>query len=302
MRHLLPCLAVLILASCGGSDKQSEPDIYAYDASKPLALQDNGRVNKDHPIQVRDISFAGTSERVPAFLLKPSGKGPYPAVIYLHGQGGDRFELLQSAAWIAARGAVALTVESPYSPNRNIELGPGVEGLRKERNRTIMGVLELRRAVDLLQSMPEVDDGNIGFVGYSAGARTGAILAGVEPRIKAFVFMSGGEDTVDEFLTLVSSPEQKKEIRPLMEDTDGLKYIAQASPSKLYFQAGRKDTIVPRDALETLIRAGSEPKKVSWYAAGHDLAVPKAQRDQLDWLSQELGVDGPVAKGADTGP
>jgi dienelactone hydrolase len=196
---------------------------------------------------------------------------------------------------------VTLTVESPYSPNREIELGGGVEGLQRERNRTVQGVVELRRAVDLLQSLPQVDDDRIGFVGYSAGARTGAILAGVEPRIRAFVFMSGGEDPVDEFLQVVSA-EQRDKVRPLLEDTDGLRYIAQASPSKLFFQAGRNDRIVPKDALETLIRAGSEPKKVAWYDAGHDLAIPKAQREQLEWLEQELEIEGPPVEGAVAGP
>lgn len=301
MRRLLALLAVVILPACGGESKDAEPDLYAYDEDAPVAKQDAGLANKDYPIAIHDISFDGGPERVPAFLLLPPGKGPYPAVIYLHGQGGDRLEMLYTASWLAARRAVTLTVESPYSPNRAIELGRGVEGLRKERDRTVQGVIELRRAVDLLQSLPQVDDERIGFVGYSAGARTGAILAGVEPRIKAYVFMSGGEDSVDEFMSLVS-PEQQDEVRPLLEDTDGLKYIAQASPSELFFQAGLKDKIVPKDALETLIEAGSQPKKVSWYKAGHDLAIPKAQRDQLDWLEEVLEIEGPPVEGAETGP
>jgi dienelactone hydrolase len=308
MRAPLACLAVLLLAACGGGNDTSSSDpgdtrteIYAYDADEPVAMQDAGRANSDYPIEIHDVSFDGGAERVPGFLLLPPGKGPYPAVIYLHGSGGDRVEMVYTASWLAARRAVALTVESPYSPNREIELGPGVEGLRKERNRTVQSVIELRRAVDLLQSLPQVDDDRIGFVGYSAGARTGAILAGVEPRIKAFVFMSGGEDPVDEFLTLVQ-PDQKAEVRPLMEDTDGLHFVGQASPSKLFFQAGRNDQVVPRDALETLIKAGSEPKKVTWYDAGHDLAVPQAQRDQLNWLAQVLEIEGPPVEGAEAGP
>jgi dienelactone hydrolase len=302
MRHLVACLALLILSACGGGSNTDAGDpIYGYDTDEPIAKQDAGLANSDYPIKIHDISFDGGNERVPAFLLLPPGEGPYPAVIYLHGQGGDRLEMLYTASWLAGRRAVALTVESPYSPNRSIELGPGVEGLRKERNRTVQGVVELRRAVDLLQSLPQVDDDKIGFVGYSAGARTGAIVAGVEPRIKAFVFMSGGEDSVDEFMSLVSE-EQRAEVKPLLEDTDGLKYIAQASPSKLFFQAGRKDSVVPKDALETLINAGSEPKKVSWYDAGHDLAIPKAQRDQLNWLADVLEIDGPPVEGAETGP
>jgi dienelactone hydrolase len=301
MRHVLPWLAVLILAACGGGGKKETNDVYAYDASAPLATRDAGVVNKDYPIKVRDVSFDGGKERVPAFLLVPPGKGPYPAVVYLHGQGGDRFEMLVTASWLAGRRAVALTVESPYSPNRGIELGPGVEGLRKERDRTVQGIIELRRAVDFLQSLPQVNDDRIGFVGYSAGARSGAILAGVERRIRAFVFMSGGEDAVEEFMALVP-PEQEGQIRPLLEDTDGLKYIAQASPARLLFQAGRRDKVVPRDALETLIRAGSEPKDVRWYDAGHDLGIPRAQREQLAWLSRVLKIEGPPVEGAATGP
>ena len=302
MRHAFACFLALTLAACGGSESASKQDaeIYAYDESKPLALRDNGVVNENYPVKVRDVSFAGPSERVPAYLITPPGKGPYPAVIYLHGAGGDRLEMVYRASWLAGRRAVGLTVESPYSPNREIQLGPGVAGLRKERTRTVMGIVELRRAVDLLQSLPQVDDDRIGFVGYSAGARSGAILAGVEPRIRAFVLMSGGEDTVDEFMALVP-PEQEDEVRPLLEDTDGLKYVAQASPSKLLFQAGRRDQIVPRDALETLIRAGSEPKLVKWFDAGHALNT-KAERDQLEWLTNELEIEGPPVEGALTGP
>src|SRR5215210_6541228 len=144
MRWVPPLLAVLVLAACGGGSDDAggkrpvSDDIYAYNASRPIARQDAGLAYKDYPIAIHDISFDGGKEPVPAFLLLPPGKGPYPAVIYLHGQGGDRLEMLYSASWIAARRAVALTVESPYSPNRAIELGNGVQGLRRsatERSR-----------------------------------------------------------------------------------------------------------------------------------------------------------------------
>ena len=42
--------------------------------------------------ELRVISFAGTSQyRIPAFLLVPEGKGPFPAVLALHDNGGEYF-------------------------------------------------------------------------------------------------------------------------------------------------------------------------------------------------------------------
>ena len=172
--------------------------------------------------------------------------------------------------------------------------------MRGERNLTILGVKELRRAVDLLQSLPQVDDEHIGFLGFSAGARTGALLAGVEHRLKAVVLMSGGETTVDQVLQAVDRRDREK-LRPLFEDTDGLAYIARSSPTKLLFQAGREDEIVPRDALQRLYRAAGKPKEIRWYDGGHDLPL-QAYRDHLAWLQQALSIQGPPVPGASTGP
>ena len=103
----------------------------------------------------------------------------------------------------------------------------------------MQSVIGCAGAVDLLQSLPQVDDDKIGFVGYGAGARTGAILASVEPRIKAFVLMSGGEDSVDEFMTLVQS-EQRDEVA--------------AAPRR----HGRTEVHLPGEPFEALLPGGAE--------------------------------------------
>jgi dienelactone hydrolase len=208
--------------------------------------------------------------------------------------------MLLPATWLAGRGAVALSVSSPFTRPEGQITARGIEGVRGERNLTVQGVKELRRAVDLLQSRPEVDDDRIGFLGFSAGARTGALLAGVEHRLKAIVLMSGGETTVDQVLQAVDRRDRDK-LRPLFEDTDGLAYIAQSSPTKLLFQAGREDEIVPRDALQRLYRAAGKPKEIRWYEGGHDLPL-QAYRDHLAWLAQTLSIEGPPVPGASTGP
>jgi dienelactone hydrolase len=273
--------------------------LFEYDRSAPLGFVDNGRVNSASPIVVRDVSYASRGRRVRAFLVLPPGRGPYPAVVYAHGSGEDRLAFVGVAAWLVARGAVAITVDQPSE--RGPDPAPdALSGLRRERDRTARAVVDFRRAVDVLASLPQVDETRIGFVGFSAGARLGAILAGVERRIDAFVLMSGGASRVSEYVAPLR-PGVRGEASALLGAVDPIRYVAQAAPAALLFQNGRRDELVPRRALEALAAAGSEPKDVRWYGAAHSLDV-KAFRDQLDWLSRRLDISGPPVCGASTGP
>ena len=86
----------------------------------------------------------------------------------------------------------------------------------------------------------------------------------------------------------------------MLGSIDPLRYVRRAAPAALLFQDGRRDRIVPRQALLALAHAGSRPKQVRWYPSGHGLDK-EAYRDQLRWLSRELGLGGPVVPGAIAG-
>ena len=58
---------------------------------------------------------------------------------------------------------------------------------------------------------------------------------------------------------------------------------------------------MPHSALVALYRAASRPKRIRWYAAGHNPS-DAAFRDQLAWLSARLGLDGPSVAHVKTGP
>ena len=297
-------VAFLVLAAgCGGggaAKQRAEPPLFHDDARAPVRLRDRGRINHGYPIQVRDVSYAGARGRVSAFLVVPPGKGPFPAVLYLHGTAEDRTRLVVPAAWLAARGAVGLAIDSAFVHARGpIPAGP-IARLRRERDLTVRTVVDLRRGVDLLQSLPQVDPHRIGFVGFSQGAKIGAILAAVEHRIRAFDLMSGGSPTPQSFVASAPASLRAPVLR-ILEQIDPVRYVRLAAPSALFFQDGSLDEYVPRAQLERLARAGSEPKRVRWYAAGHTLNAA-AFRDQLTWLSHELGIRGPVVPGAATGP
>ncbi|HYZ19868.1 MAG TPA: acetylxylan esterase [Gaiellaceae bacterium] len=286
-------LAVAALAGCGGDDGSKDSDLaapFAYDTSKPLQLRTRSTDRGTGGIEVRDISFAGaTGGRQDAYLVLPGKRTDRPAVIYAHGAGGDRYELLDEATKLAQQGAVAITLDMSYSPRRARQLPTqGIPGVRARTQVEVDSVRDIRRAVDLLHSLPEVDDERIGYVGWSAGARMGAVAAGVEHRIKAYDLVAGGATPVSEYLS-EAPQELRPQLEPILNRTDPLRYVGHASPSALFFQNGSQDEIVPIPALRALADEGSDPKEVRWYDSGH---VPTAQAwsDSRTWLADELDL------------
>jgi dienelactone hydrolase len=220
-------------------------------------------------------------------------------VIYVHGSGGDRFQMLPPATWLAARGAVALTVDDPFARNPGLSVGNGLAGLDRLRRIYVQEIVDLRRAVDLLQSLPYVDRKRIAYVGFSAGARMGAVLAGNEPRIGAFDLMSGGALEPAAFVAAAPAADRKAVARSF-QGFDNLQAIRR-SRAHFLIQDGLHDRVVPHAQLVALASAAPKPKQVRWYDAGHPLS-PRALHDQIVWLARELGLDGPVVRGAVTGP
>jgi predicted esterase len=219
----------------------------------------------------------------------------------MHGSGGNRLEFVVEATWLAARGVVGLTIDSPDARHPGgVAIPPGVAGLRTMRNTIVQNIVDLRRAVDLLQARADVDPKRIAYVGFSAGANTGAILAGVEHRIRAYALASGGALPPARYAADAPRRLQGPIVR-ILTPVDALRYVGHAAPSALLFQDGRADRIVPRAALVALARAGSEPKTIRWYGAGHSLDK-RAIHDRIRWLAGRLGVGGPVVRRALPGP
>jgi dienelactone hydrolase len=144
---------------------------FRYDASAPLDYRNTGRVNGAYPIEVDDISYAVPGGRVEGYLALPPGKAHVPAVIYLHGSGENRERFLLPAAWAAGRRAVGMTLTLPSSSAgpRPSGLTPA-QSLARDRRIFASDVVAARRAVDLLQSLRQVDPKRIGLVGWSLGA------------------------------------------------------------------------------------------------------------------------------------
>jgi uncharacterized protein len=287
--------ALALAAGCGGS---SEPEA----TSRPPEprVVDRGRINDaDYPIAVRDLSLPVQGGRVDAYVAAPTGTERRAAAVYVHGQGGDRQQLLVPATWLAARGAVTITITAPSSRARPPRALRGVDALEWQRDLARRDVGAVGAAVDYLAGRPDVDPGRIGFVGWSAGARTGALVAGSERRLRALVLMSGGADPVSAYVD-ASPPHLRLQVRRVLSAVDPLAALAK-SPAAVLIQNGRQDEVVPRSALEALAAAAPAGATVRWYDAPHELG-DAAWRDQLEWLERELAIEGPPVRGAQTGP
>jgi dienelactone hydrolase len=298
---LLALAAVLALAACGGGDDKTDqaPDPFRYDAKAGLGYRDGGVVSQAAGIKVHDISFASPrGGRVKGYLTVPPGDGPFPAVLFLHGSGGSRLNFVPESSWLAGRRVVGMTIDSPFvRPAPRLE---GLPGLRNERNLSVQAVVDVRRAIDVLQSLKQVNDDKIGLLGFSAGAKTAAIAAGIDPRIKAGVIVSGGAPTLQSFVN-ASPPQFRSQVKTILGPTDPTRYIGDAK-GKLLIQIATGDSLVPQADLDRMATAAGDAD-VKRYDGGHKLVTyAPAIHDELDFLWDELGAGKDAVPGALTGP
>lgn len=226
-------------------------------------------------VQVREIAYNGANnERVPAYLVFPPGTGPYPAMIYLHAGAMDKDQYLEEALLLAEMGVVSLLIDGPLGLERVFALGT----LRTSvvRDAYIRTVIDLRRGLDLLQTLPEVDAERIGFVGHSYGATWGGVLAGVETRIKAYVLMAGYAQVSEN-----DTPE--------VPDLDAIHYVGHAAPAAILFQFSEFDPFIDAEEAQLYYDTASEPKTMLWYKTDHHGLKTRGRVDRLQWLSEQLG-------------
>jgi dienelactone hydrolase len=129
-------------------------------------------------------------------LFLPAGAGKKPAVLCLHqttkigksepaGLGGK--VNLQYALQLAQRGYITLAPDYPSFGDHRWEFGPK----SGYRSGTMKAIWDNHRAVDLLQTMPEVAGDRIGVLGHSLGGHNAMFTAAFDQRLKVIVSSCG---------------------------------------------------------------------------------------------------------------
>ena len=160
---------------------------------------------------------------VPAYVLIPDGKGPFPAVNLLHDHGAHLFigkeKMIRPLAcedstvirdaeewaanyggqffgdFLAQHGYVVFSADAPMWGERGQQEGPRRDKYDMIAGNMMMYGIDLSAymtyddlsGTEFLASMPEVDSTRIGCAGWSMGAYRAWMLAALSPHIKAAV-------------------------------------------------------------------------------------------------------------------
>jgi dienelactone hydrolase len=250
-RFVAVLAAAALLAGCGGGDHVSQ----------------------------RSVRIGG----VDGYLVTPGTDGRHPGVVIVHGSGGDRGELLGQATALAKEGVVALTITEPSSAHPQPRAST-LEGLLVQAQRTQeRDTAAVRSAARFLASRADVDHNRLGYLGWSAGAKTGTFVV---DRFRAVALLSAGAATVDQFAA-AAPPPVRADVRRALTPIDPIRAVGRARPGSLLLEDGRQDEIVPHAALLNVVRAAPRGTVVRWYDAGHALS-PRAYADARAWLLRKL--------------
>ena len=277
---------------------------------------------RNHRHAVYDVRYPSpvvspheANNTVPAELYLPLGvtqARAFPAVVCLHII-HDNFDLERLLCTrMAQSGVIALFFKQPYYGERGGTVG---KQMLATGSNIFMGGLEqgledARRAVDILQAMPEVNPQHVGITGISMGAIQSASVCGREPRIhKAFLTL-GGCDIKKIILTAHETRRMKAFIEALPQEEqkriwacidrldpiqakDALRKLAEGG--NLRMVCAEKDEVVPPDCGQRLAEAAGFANRVTWLPGmGHYTAMasfPQIMNDVVTFF----GADVPAA-------
>ncbi|MCS6950939.1 MAG: alpha/beta fold hydrolase [bacterium] len=278
--------------------------LYAYDRDLPLNAEVTEQQRANGYILYRVQYNSVHDKRVPAWWCLPTtGTPPYPCVLIMHGYGGDKKGLQVLAPAFAQRGISTLAIDAEYhgerkQPERDL-LSPYPY---RNRDALVQTVIDLRRAIDFLQSRREIDAKRIGYIGLSMGGILGGILAGVDERVQAPILIVAGGDwgylfrhsqhptavqLREKHADLFQNPQKMNEV---FGPVDPVNWVARIAPRPLLMINGNGDNIVPRECTERLFAAAREPKEIVWLEGGHFPQPDLVLRKVDEWLSKHLAT------------
>jgi eukaryotic-like serine/threonine-protein kinase len=256
--------------------------LYDYDA-RPL----DGRVDERDDTQpqwiTERVSFTAAygSDRLPMMLMLPKGgKPPYQVAVYFPGSDAVRAQTSRGAntyllqfLLVSGRAVAYPIYQQTYERRRE------PTGTNFAREISIQRGQDLRRAIDYLETRPDIDAAKVAFYGMSLGAQLGPVYLAVEPRLRTGVLLSGGFETWT-----------------IPAEADPVNFAPRVRQPVLMVN-GREDFDLPYETAQVpLFNALGTPaadKRHAVLAGGHIPPRPQEVfKEILDWLDRYLGPVG----------
>jgi predicted esterase len=220
-------------------------------------------------------------ERMPANLLLPkNARPPYQVVLYFPSSTAEALSssrTLEELPWFEflVRGGRALLL--PVYTNTYERRIPGWKWSPEARRDVLLQwSREIARAIDYLETRPDIDRERIAFYGFSMGAIYGPVLSAVEPRIRANLFLGGG----------LHPSAYRPEINPV-------NFAPRVTVPTLML-TGRNDFVRPiatrQEPLLRLLGTPDDQKRIAAFDGGHVPSdMTSVAREALAWLDRWLG-------------
>jgi eukaryotic-like serine/threonine-protein kinase len=266
---------------------QAYRSLYSYDKA-PLNATVEPFDNDAEDWKVEKITYAAAygGERAIAYLFLPKrAKPPFQTVLLFPGGsalGLRTFSLNYALTPSAALDAILRSGRAVLFPvyKGTFERGDGMESdvpnaTSTFRDHVIMWAKDASRAIDYIETRPDLDHSKLAYYGISWGAEMGGIVPAVESRIKVCVFAGGGIDF----------------IRSLPE-VDAVNFVPRVKQPSLMLN-GKYDFIFPVESTQELfyqlLGSKKEQKKHLLYETAHNVPRNELIKETLSWLDQYLG-------------
>lgn len=289
MRSAVVAFGCIAAAAQPAISAPLDANAFAYDVRAPLDVR-YGVATQTAGVFVREISFLSGRRRITGVVVAGRGSKPHPGVLFVHWLGDEHTtnhtEFEPDAIALARKGVTSLLIDAMWSQADWFEKG---RTPANDYANSIAQVVDLRRSLDLLLRLPNVDPGRIAYVGHDFGSMYGALLAGVDARPQWFVLMAGTTSFSDWYL-LGSKPADVPAYVAEMSALDPAPYLARARARGFYFQFSARDRYITEQNARAFFEAAPLPRTMAVYNVDHSLATPAAFADRVAWLSEKLAL------------
>ena len=263
--------------------------LFGYDPSQPLLIEEKNPVKDHDGVKVYDISFYGPSGGIRAYLVAPTGEGPFPGIVYAHWLGdirSNRDEFLNEAIEMGGHGFASILIQQVFPWKQK------PKSIARDRLAIIKQVISIRRCVDVLldDTYVNVDPERIAFVGHDYGAMHGTLALGVDERFSAAILMALTTRYANWNAGFWVLDDSASDYRAALQPFDPLEYAPLFQPIPVFLQYSSRDAYVSVDNANEFFSAITVPnKKIEFYETGHQLEIPDAEEGRINWLLEVFG-------------